>query len=58
MQRVVEPRHHPRGIAEGGMLGDVLDALAVDPHLSAVVEAVEKFLAGVGKVRRHVKVSL
>ena len=53
MQRVVEPRHHPRGITEGGMLGDVLDALAVDPHLSAVVEAVEKFLAGIGKQCRH-----
>src|SRR5271169_3826805 len=53
MQRVVEPRHHPRRIAERRVLGDVFDALAVDPYLSAVVEAVEKFLAGVGKQCRH-----
>ena len=52
MQRVVEPRNHPRRVAEGRMLGDVLDPLAVDPHLSAVIEAVEEFLAGIGK-RRH-----
>src|SRR5271165_2329213 len=53
MQRVVEPGHHPRGVAESGMLGDVFDALAIDPDLPAVIEAVEKLLAGIGKQCRH-----
>ena len=30
VQRVVEPGHHARGVAEGRMRGDVLDPLAVD----------------------------
>ena len=54
MQRVVKPRDHPRCIAKGRMLGDFLYALAVDPHLPAVVEAVEKLLTGIGK-RGHVR---
>jgi hypothetical protein len=33
VQRIVKPGDHPRGIAEGGMLGDVLDALTIDPDL-------------------------
>ena len=53
MQRVVESGDHPRGIAKGRMGGHVLDPLAVDPHLPAVVEAIEEFLAGVGKRSRH-----
>ena len=51
MQRIVKPRDHPRRIAKGRVLGDVLYALAVDPHLSAIIEAVEKFLAGIGECR-------
>src|SRR5215472_8174459 len=47
VQGIVEPRDHPRRIAESGMLGDVLYPRAIDPHLAAVVEAVEKFLSGV-----------
>ncbi len=35
---VVQPRHHPRGVAEGRMFGDLLDLLAVDEDLAAVVE--------------------
>ncbi len=53
VQRVVEPGDHPRGIAECGMLGDIFDPLAVYPHFSAIVEAVEKLLAGVGQRRGH-----
>src|SRR6202035_470493 len=52
MQRIVEPGDHPRGVAEAGMRGDVLDALAIDPDFAAVIEAVEVFLAGVGQQRR------
>ena len=51
MQRIVKPRDHPRRIAKGRMLGDVFYALAVDPHLSAVIEAVEKLLTRIGKRR-------
>ena len=54
MQRVVEPGDHPRRVAEGRVLGDVVDALPVNPHLPPVVQAVEKFLAGVGKQAFHV----
>jgi len=54
MQSVVEPGQHARGIAEGGMLGDVRYPLAVDPHLTPVVEAVEKLLAGVRQLRVHI----
>ena len=51
MQRVVQPRHHPRGVAEGRVLGDLSDALPVDPHLPPVVEAVEKLFTRIGKCR-------
>ncbi len=54
MQRVVEPGDHPRRVAERRVIGDVFDALAVDPHLSPVVQAVQKFLAGIGKQAFHV----
>src|SRR3984893_7903235 len=53
VQRVIEPCRHPRGIAERGMLGDIFDPLAVNPDFSAIVEAVEKLLAGVGQRRGH-----
>jgi hypothetical protein len=53
MQRVVEPRHHSRGIAECRVLGDVFYPLAVNPNFSTIVKAVEKLLARVGKQRRH-----
>jgi hypothetical protein len=35
---VVEPRDRARRLAEGAVLGDVLDALAVDEHGAAVIE--------------------
>ena len=38
-------------VAEGRVLRDVLDALAVDPDLAPVVEAFEEFLAGVRQQR-------
>ena len=41
VQRVVEARDHPHGVAEGRMRRDVLDALAVDPDLAAVAQAFE-----------------
>src|SRR5262245_30684580 len=53
VQRVVEPGDHPRGVAEGRVLGDVFDPLAVDPDLAVVVQALYKFLAGVRQHRGH-----
>src|SRR5436309_8155002 len=53
MQRVIEPSNHPRGIAEGRMLGHVFDPPAVNPDFSAIVEALEKLLAGIGQRRGH-----
>ena len=49
VQRVVEARHHPRGVLEGRMLGDLADPLAVDPDLAAVVETVQELLARIGQ---------
>ena len=49
MQRVVEPCNHARAVLKRGMFGDLLDALAIDPDLAAVVETVEKFAAGIGQ---------
>jgi hypothetical protein len=51
VQRIVEPRQHPGAVLERRVRGDVLDALAVDPDLAAVVEALEKLLAGVREGR-------
>ena len=45
VQRIVEPRDHARGVAEGRMRGDVLDALAVDVDLAAVAQRLQKLLA-------------
>ena len=41
VQRVVEARDHARGVAEGRMRGDVLDALAVDVDLAIVAQRVQ-----------------
>ena len=46
VQRVVEPRDHARGVAEGRMLGHVLHALAVDVDLAAVAKRGEILRAG------------
>ena len=46
MQRVIEPRDRARGIAEGRMGGDVLDAFAIDIDLAPVAQAFEIFGAG------------
>ena len=46
VQRVVEARDHPGGVAEGRVRGDVLDALAVDVDLAAVLQRFQVFLAG------------
>ena len=45
-QRVVEPRHHARGVAERRMGGHVLHALAVDEDRAIIAERVEVFVAG------------
>jgi hypothetical protein len=45
MQRVVKARHHARCVAEGGMLGDVLDALAIDENGAIVTQRLEIFFA-------------
>jgi len=50
IQRVVEACDHPSRVAEGRVLGNVLDALSINPHFAAVIEAVEEFLAG---IRQH-----
>src|SRR5437763_7334180 len=34
MQRIIKAGDHSRGVAEGGVLGDVFDALAVNPDFS------------------------
>jgi hypothetical protein len=46
VQRIVKPGDHPRGVAEGGMLGHVLDALAVDENGAVVGERGQIFRAG------------
>src|SRR3981189_1615477 len=46
MQRVEQARHHPGGVAEGRMGGDVLDALAVDEDLAAVAQGFDVLRAG------------
>ena len=46
VQRVVQAREHAHGVAERGMRRDVLDALAVDPDLAAVAQALEVFRGG------------
>src|SRR5207249_10675034 len=51
VQRIVKPRKHPGAVLKRRMGRDVLDALAVDPDLAAVVEALEKLLAGVRERR-------
>ena len=43
---VVEPRHRARGLAEGRMLGDVGDLLAVDEDLPSVIERAQVFGPG------------
>src|SRR6185436_10092170 len=47
MEGVVEPGQHAGAVLEGGVRGDVLDSLAVDPDLAAVVETRQELLAGV-----------
>jgi hypothetical protein len=51
VQRVVHPRQHPRGVAKGGMLGNVLDPLAVNPYLARIADALQEFLAVEGPLR-------
>ena len=41
MEGVVQARDGAAGIAEGGMGGDVLNALAVDVHFALVAQAGE-----------------
>ena len=53
VQRVVQPRHHPRGVAERLVLGHVLDALAVDEDLAAVGQRREIVGAGLRRGDLH-----
>ena len=46
VQGVVEPGHGGGRVAEGGVAGDVLDAVAVDVDLTVVAQAGEVLLAG------------
>ena len=43
MQRVIQPRHHPNGIAEGGVRRDILDSFTINPNLPIVAEAIYEF---------------
>src|SRR4029453_128908 len=55
MQRVVEPRDHPRGVAKRRMRRDILDALAVNVDLAPVANALEVLGSGVrSRSARHV----
>ena len=45
VQRVVEARDHARGVAEGWMRRDVLDALAVDVDLAVVAQQLQELIA-------------
>jgi len=47
VQRVVEPSQHAHRIAEGRMGGHILDALAIDPDLAPVPQALDIFLPGI-----------
>ena len=53
VERVVQPRHHPGGVAERLVLGDVLDALAVDVDLAAVGQRREVVGAGLRRGNLH-----
>src|SRR5262249_51469541 len=55
VQRVVEPRHDARGVAESLVLGDVLDALAVDVDLASVRQRGQ--ILGTGLRRRDLELS-
>src|SRR4051794_2593058 len=48
VQRVVEPRDRPDRIAEGGVGGHVLNALAVDIDLAAITQGLHVLRAGIG----------
>ncbi len=48
VKRVIEPRHRPRGVPEGGMSRNVLDAFPVDPHLAPISQTLEKLFARAG----------
>src|ERR1700722_19559636 len=43
VQRVVQPRDHPRGIPKCRMGGDVLDAFAVDVDFAPIAKFLEIF---------------
>ena len=45
VQRIVEARHHARGVAERRVRGHVLDALAVDVDLAPVAQGVQELRA-------------
>jgi hypothetical protein len=47
VQGVVEARDHTCAVLKRRMLGHLVDALAVNPELAVVVEAIEIFAAGV-----------
>src|SRR4029077_3917386 len=46
VQRVIEARDRARGVAEGGVRCDIVDALAVDVDFAPVAQAGEVFRAG------------
>src|SRR5204862_8108281 len=41
VQRIIQARDHPDGVAEGGMGGHILDPLPVNPDLTAVTQALD-----------------
>src|SRR5262249_50096295 len=46
VERVVEPRHHSGGVAKAGVGRDIRDALAVDPDLAPVAQALQELRPG------------
>jgi hypothetical protein len=62
VHRVIQPGHRARRVAKRRMGGDVGDALAVDPHLAPVAQALQVLIAGVdgalpGRARGHEETS-
>ena len=53
MQGVEQARHHPRGVAEGRMGRDVLDAFAIDEDLAAVAQRFDILRAGLRSANFH-----
>ena len=50
VQRIIHARQHTGGIPKARMLGNVFDALTIDPDLPVIPQAVKELLAGQGSL--------